>query len=58
MKITLVLKGIEEGVCLSFQTILKNTTVNLSFHGETVWFGLTKSEKTKVLNYFEMIKFL
>ena len=57
MKITLVIEGTEEGVSLSFQTILKNTTANLSFHRETVWFGLTKSEKTKVLNYIQIIKF-
>ena len=51
MKMTLVIKSIDEGVSISVQTILKNGTTNYYFNRETVYFGLTKSEKTRVLNH-------
>ena len=57
MKMTLVIKGIDDGLSLGFLTILKNSTENFSFHRETVWFGLTKNEKTRVLNHSEIIKY-
>ena len=49
MKMTLVIKSIDEGVSISVQTILKNGTTNYYFNRETNYFGLTKSEKTRVL---------
>ena len=56
MKLTLVIKGIDEGVSIGLQTILRNTTANLSFHRDTVWFGLIPGEKTRVLNLSQMAK--
>ena len=51
MKMTLVIKSIEDGVSFDLQTILKKSTTNLYFDRESDYFGLTKSEKTRVLNH-------
>ena len=51
MKMTLVIKSIDDGVSIDLQTILKNSTTNCYFNRESHYFGLTKSEKTRVLNH-------
>ena len=51
MKMTLVIKSINGGVSIDLQTILKNSTTNFYFDRESHYFGLTKSEKTRVLNH-------
>ena len=54
MKMKLVIKSIENGVSIDLQTILKDSITNFYFDRESHYFGLTKSEKTRVLNHVKI----